>query len=120
MRLSRKKAIELCIELWTWLAETGAKHKSQWPEWSKYLKYNIPRNSGTYHECWLCEYAYQVKRRKPESINDKCEYCLYNKKYGLCCAIGEFHYFKEWDNAKQSRTRKKYAKLFLGQIKKCK
>ena len=50
MKLTEKKAIELSIELWTWLAETG-ENKNEWPEWK--------RHGGQYEECendcFLCK-----------------------------------------------------------------
>jgi hypothetical protein len=111
MRLTRKKAIELCIELWTWLAETG-KAKEDWPEWKKYGEIR--------HRCWFCEYTVyreSVNKNKEGSICGK--YCPL-KVYGGC--IGGIDgkdgtFYNGWDDAIFPRTRKKYAKLFLKQIK---
>jgi len=95
MKLSRKKAIELCIELWEWLAKTG-KRKENWPEWKKY--------GDILNDCWFCVYVIQHKKG--------CNYCP------LHCFEGCFGtYYGKWDIAKTPRTRKKYAKLFLKQIK---
>ena len=101
MRLTRKKAIELCIELWTWLAGTG-EEKRKWPGWEE--------NDRADNECWFCEYDRQqgIKHRKYTN----CFYCPL-KSIGEEC--GDSFYVK-WENAKTSRTRKKYAKLFLNQI----
>ena len=54
MRLTRKKAIELCIELWAWLAKTG-KRKWAWPEWEKYEEIE--------NDCWFCEYDKKMRIR---------------------------------------------------------
>jgi hypothetical protein len=99
MKLSKKKAIELCIALWTWLAETG-KQKRDWPEWEKY-------EMVTVSNCWFCEYDYY--------FGDACMKCPLRPKYKGC---GDT-YFVQWNQAKTPRTRKKYAKLFLDEIKKC-
>jgi len=110
MRLTRKKAIELCIELWTWLAKTGKK-KEKWPEWEKY---DVIKN-----DCWFCEHLiYQQKRNEeyPTKILPCIKYCIYYKKYGKCQDNGKT-IFDEWDEARTPEERKKYAKLFLGQIK---
>ncbi len=112
MKLTRKKAIELCIELWTWLAKTG-KEKEDWPEWVKYQTYNIPSDDGTLYECWFCEYGYQ---RAGTSSESKCNRCPYFIKFGHCYR----NVYNEWHDAKTLRTRKKYAKLFLEQIRKLK
>ena len=112
MRLSRKKAIKLCIELWTWLAKTGKK-KVEWPEWEKYKAYNKPIDSHTTYDCWFCEYGYQRN-----TMSDRCKSCPYNRKYGHC--FNPESYYDLWEEAKTPLIRKKYAKLFLEQIKKCK
>jgi len=107
MRLSKKKAIELCIVLWTWLAKTGKK-KWEWPGWNKYGDIN--------NYCWFCEYTAQKNYGCV-----RCDICIYHKKYGHHCNRESLKtYYSSWANAKTPRTRKKYAKLFLEQIKQCK
>ena len=103
MRLSRKKAIELCIELWTWLAETGKK-KGDWPEWEKYGHINF--------NCWFCEYDLQ-RRGKNKDYQMLCRSCPLGGGFNKCLAT----YYDNWGDAKTPRARKKYAKLFLKQIK---
>jgi len=95
MRLSRKKAIELCIELWTWLAKTG-KTKSEWPRWKEFGDID--------NDCWFCEYT----------TNTSCSHCPLVKILGIDCAAS---FYSNWEKARFPRTRKKYAKLFLEQIK---
>ncbi len=96
MRLSRKKAFELCIMVWTWCARTG-KEKDDWPKWEKYKKYNKPSGSATLYECWFCEYGYQ---RRGESHSEKCKSCPYYKDYGFCfdTNIGP-SYYKLWEDS---------------------
>ena len=97
MRLTRKKAIELCIEAWTILAKTGC------------TKEELPgKHQGINCDCWFCEYDHQ------KSPNIKCVKCLFPGDDSLRCL--EIKAFTKWDDAKQTRTRKKYAKLFLKQI----
>jgi hypothetical protein len=105
MKLTRKKAIELCIELWTWLAKTGKK-KEDWPKWVEY--------DYTYNDCWFCEYGSQ----QVEKYNGcTCQYCPLIKKLDMLCGKS---YYGKWSCTKAPKTRKKYAKLFLAQIKQCK
>ncbi len=104
MKLTRKKAIELCIELWTWLAKTG-KEKDEWPEWGKY--------GQTEFYCWFCEYDVQRRDRNKKEVMC-CSCCPIG--YGLNGCIKHTHYI-DWATAKTPRSRKKYAKLFLAQIK---
>ena len=113
MKLTRKKAIELCILLWEWLAETG-KEKEDWPKWAKYKNYVLPIGSRVSQLCWFCEYSEQ-KKKAGKAI---CDSCPYYETYGACFDPDEVEgYYKKWEDAKTPRTRKKYAKLFLGQLK---
>ena len=116
MRLSRKKAIELCIELWEWLAKTGAESKSDWPGWQKYGYVTC--------NCWFCEYQeQQYEKYKPDNKENKegfCRYCPLTKIKVDCMPSNNGSLYLKWKSAKTPRTRKKYAKLFLGQIMKCK
>ena len=112
MKLTRKKAIALCIELWTWLAKTG-QLKKDWPEWGKYdpIRYN----------CWFCEYD---DRRlianghsgytDTEMGGHRCEKCPFQEGFNGCY---DKTIYRKWEDAATSEDRKKYAKLFLGQIK---
>ena len=104
MKLTRKKAIELCIELWKWCARTG-KDKDEWPKWEKYGEITC--------DCWFCEYDEQQKRRY--GVKKECTFCPLVKKLGLHCGKT---FFEKWAGANPlPRTNKKYAKLFLNQIK---
>lgn len=108
MRLTRKKAIALCIELWEWLAETG-KRKDDWPGWKKY--------GYVYLLCFFCEYG-QQRRQKNKSQKSLCIVCpLYQLKPPKGCYSSAY---KKWADAITPRSRKKYAKLFLAQIKEIK
>ena len=107
MRLTRKKAIELCIEAWTIHAKTGCT-KSKLPK--KHLQ---PLNT-----CWFCEYhSQQIDRNDERGEVGKCKYCPLYQKYKCLC--GATMYGK-WRDAKTPKIRKKYAKLFLAQIKELK
>jgi len=91
--LTEKKAIELSVELWEWLTETG-KDKSSWPGWNQYY---------AMHFCFLCEYT----------SDDSCYACPYCRKFGHC----NYGYYDKWGYALTVKTRKKYAGLFLEQLK---
>ena len=103
MKLTEKRAVELSIELWTWLAKTG-KRKDKWPEWEKYGKIDA--------SCFLCEYN---GRKCGEDGQRICERCPYSKEYNRC--LDEDSPFMTWSFAPTKKTRKKYASLFLEQLK---
>ena len=112
MKLTRKKSIELTIELWEWLAKTG-KRKEDWPKWDEYEAYNYPEGSDTCACCWLCEYDLQHGL----FTDGDCIHCPYYKKYGLCFDEKKPTLYNKWENAETARTRKKYAALFLERVR---
>ena len=112
MRLTRKKAIELCIELWTKLAKTGSKYKSRAIRWTDYIT-RKEANESEY--CWLCIYNNR-KARKPQSTSECSFACPYYQVYDFYARRTDTPYNK-WYSANTRSDRKKYAKLFLEQIK---
>ncbi len=113
MRLTHKKAIELCIALWTWLAKTG-KYKQDWPGWLKYYKTLKRAEACVWGYCWFCEYDERQKKKNDEALG--CSYCPFTEKFGIEGCTDKQSYFVKWQNARFPRTRKKYAGLFLKQI----
>ena len=107
MRLTKKKAIEISIELWTYLAETG-EQKFEWLEWERYGEMQC--------DCAFCEYD---KRHS----ND-CEHCPYYEVFGSCESNPWEReaptIFDNWNSAKTPKARKKYATLFLEQLRRLK
>ncbi len=104
MKLTREQAIDLSIELWEWLAETGG-FKHQWSGWEKY--------GDSDPGCFLCDYQEQK-----DSSDRGCGDCPYFQKFGRC--LKDKSPYDKWDNASTPQTRKKYAKLFLEQLKELK
>ena len=104
-RLTRKKAIQICKELWTWLAETG-KDKTEWPEWEKH--------SRMHSNCPLCEYV-----RREDNYRFGGSYCFtgcpYCEKFGRPCTRNNSPYTK-WKRADSANERKETAKAFLAQL----
>lgn len=101
MRLTKKKAIEISIELWTYLAETG-NDKWEWPGWEEYGEMD--------NDCALCEYT--TRKR------DDCDSCSYYEKFGYCNL--EDMPYRMWTWAESMRERKKYATQFLNQLREVK
>ena len=71
MKLTRKKAISISIELWTWLAETGSEYKHEWPGWKKY--------GAMVLACPFCEYSRQRNKLAlyDAGLNTYCPSCPY-------------------------------------------
>ncbi len=95
--MDKKKAIEICKELWTFLAETGLK-KERWEGWEKYGE----MESG----CPLCEYCNQ--------LDIDCDECPYELEFGAC--TDDDSPYSQWCDATTKPKRKKYAKEFLAQL----
>ena len=104
MRLTRKKAKEFCIRMWTRFARTG-ETKADYKYTKEELKYCLSDRPN--NDCWFCEYDTQHKK--------VCRSCPLGGGPNRC--LDEDMYYEQWEDAKSPRTRKKYAKLFLEQIK---
>ena len=84
MILTARQALEICIELWTWLRDNPDKEKYEWPSWEKY--------GAMVSECPLCEYIGIREcskccpiywRRKP-NLSNHCT--RYDSPYDKWCA----------------------------------
>ena len=108
MRLTRKKAIELTAKQWDRLAKTGSKNKAKAMKWEGIIS-EVEATDCNY--CWLCLY----NNRKQNKSNDNCDCseCPYCEKHTLCMCSS----YVDWLNAPTKEDRKKYAKIFLEQIK---
>ncbi len=103
MRLTKKKALDISIELWEWMTEDGNENKSDWPEWKKY--------GEMVHDCPLCAYVGKKGR-----WTHRCKKCpLKWGRFG--CQYNRVSQYNNWLRANNPTDRKKYAGLFLEQLK---
>ncbi len=107
MKLTKKKAIELSIELWSWLAETGADSKRDWDGWEKY--------GEMLNDCALCKYREEHSKAYPPS----CRVCSYYQKFGCCYGKSgkPSTIYDHWEDAETTEQHKEYASKFLEQLK---
>jgi hypothetical protein len=114
MELTRRRAIELSIELWTWLAKTG-KEKREWPGWIE--------NGGIHPKvalrCFLCEYSgvtgFHSCLDGTSPGEDRCiERCPYGSNYGFCAE--DERVYSSWEDAESIEEKKEFAQLFLEQL----
>lgn len=118
MELTKEKAIDISIELWTWLAETGEAKKSAWPGWGKYNK--------IINNCPLCEYSVQSWERGHRMDSDMdgehCrEFCPLRGKsktdfVGYMCEAEGTNY-RKWCKVGIGLNKKRYASKFLEELK---
>lgn len=110
MRLTKKKAIEITIELWTWLALTGHTYKGAWNGWDKY--------GAMLYDCPLCEWARNGNDEKG------CGTCPYYEEFGRCVPVffgrRRDTPFSHWQEASTPEDRKKDALLFLEHLRRLK
>lgn len=100
MRLTRKRAIDISIRLWTWMAEDGTREKGNWPGWK--------RIGPLDNECALCEYAFNA------DIKGRCTACPYREHfYG--CGSGPYALWCEAMDRNEDAS--EHAKTFLAQLK---
>ena len=105
MKLTKKRAMKICIELWSWLAETGG-HKEDWPKWEEYGEMRL--------DCPLCEY----NKRNPIARRVDCNCPLAQPPFNGC--FDPPSKFINWYNASGKEKRQKAAKAFLKQLKQVK
>ncbi|KKN57573.1 hypothetical protein LCGC14_0561190 [marine sediment metagenome] len=81
MRLTKKKALEIAIELWEWIVDNPGKEKREWPEWKKY--------GNMVFYCPFCQYGMSA-------YHENCN-CPLSKEYGDCddSAYGSWDYDDE-------------------------
>lgn len=89
MKITRREALEIHVELWDWLAETGCEDKLLWPGWGTY---GDMRNS-----CPCCEYS-----------QGNCKICPMKDFWETCLLIESDFYL--WNKADSKEERKKYAR----------
>ena len=99
MKLTKKLMWKVVIELWEWMTETGSDCKGDWPGWEKY--------GNMKSRCPFCEYGFRHRKRR----QSPCEFCPIDD------CVNDFA-FGDWaDGAYTKPARKKYAGLFLAQLK---
>ena len=116
MKLTKRKALEISKELWTWLAETGEEFKQDWPGWKKYGK--------MIHYCPCCEYVGQ--QGKYSIDRTLCEGCPLIELWPDDCELDhgdDYAYnfdddddktaWENWNYADSAEDRNKYAALIV-------
>lgn len=72
--LSKRLALKICYELWTWLAQNPGEYKYDWPGWEKYVKYTQGDNFK--QDCPCCEWIWQQKGLSADNcFSEGAEYC---------------------------------------------
>ena len=101
MELTKRQALEICRDLWDWLAENPTKHKWDWPRWSDY------EHMKSYCPC--CEYV-----RQQDSICEQCS--LINYWPDGCLAINSP--YRRWESARSDSRRSMFAKRIANYARK--
>ena len=101
MKLTRKKAIAISVELWEWLAESGG-YKQKWPKWKEYGR--------MFNDCPLCEYVIQEMGNHYSCA----EVCPLNMAESEGCTRTSYG---EWRLAAITEDRKRYATEFLAVLR---
>ena len=99
MKLTKRKALEICRDLWRWLAKTGTVNKSKWPGWKEH--------GIMAHNCPCCEYSMDRGHLTGLCI----ETCII-KWPGKGCRNSESPYLG-WENEGRIDERKKLAKKIV-------
>ena len=105
MKLTKRKALEVTREEWTWLAETGGPRKKDWPGWAVYRKME--------HNCPCCEYD----KRANAEFGKLCSRCplyprLKDLSYAYMCEFPGEPY-KRWSEETSIEGRKDWAQRMV-------
>ena len=89
--ITKIKALDACVKIWSGLAKTGAARKQRWAI-KKYPK----------HGCPCCSYADDYKLL--------CQECILIGLWPNMCRSDDSPY-KQWEMSANSKLRKKYANI---------
>lgn len=95
MKLTRKKALQLCKEHWLWLAENPDKEKIHWPKFQKY--------SYMSGNCFCCEYS--TTHRRPYCGKK----CILSNLWPMGCDKDATSPYVLWTKTENLETRKRMA-----------
>lgn len=102
MRLTKKKAIEISVELWEYMAKSGSDNKRSWEGWETY---------GPMEACCpFCEYDCRNETYADDKI---CVHCPLSLGESGCYQTP----YLQWCEAYDKASRKKYAAKFLEVLK---
>ena len=73
MKLTKRRALEICRDLWKWLASHPGRSKDEWPGWGKYGEMES--------NCPCCEFNNQHQHKYCDDGN-----CLIEWPDGSCCS----------------------------------
>lgn len=103
-KLTLKRSLELCKELWTWLRDNPDKiGKRDWPKWYKYKEVE--------QLCFACEFdllEYVKNQKVGNAHTTTCAYCPLKGLWGNNCTKESSPYYK-WCKAETGKARRKYA-----------
>jgi hypothetical protein len=94
MALTKRRALEICCDLWAWLAKNPNEEKENWPEW-EFNEGSVPE---MVNYCPCCEYVCQFFKITEQELSGA--HCP------KCPLAGKWH-APEMDN-KLARTNEKY------------
>lgn len=101
MKLTKKRALKLTIELWQWLYDNPKSEKRYWLGWRK--------NKGRYTavgDCFACEYAFRSLKKVG------CDKCPLLQLWPDGCMENTSPYI-QWTKTRDIELRKKYAKSII-------
>lgn len=106
-RLTKRKALKICYDLWIWLAKNPLETKKNWPGWKQYGKmknicpcceYDRIYGAGHCRKCPLADLWPLDPENGPNCTNEKSVYM-------------------KWSNALTSKSSEKYAFIIANAAK---
>ncbi len=103
-RLTKRRALEIGLRLWNWLARDSSRSKKDWPGWKQVGEMDA--------DCPCCEYMWQHKQH--------CGNCLVRWPHGLLCTE-KGSPFRQWYQCRKDKRKtaaQKVAQLHRDALKK--
>jgi len=98
MRLTKVMALQLCEDLWGWLAVNPEKGKKDWPEW-EWNGGSIPKMT---YDCPCCEYGAAGRTKKEVEgtgiMRNECKRCPLTGFWPTGRCLDECSPFLIWDS----------------------
>ena len=99
-RLSLKRSLELCKELWSWLRDNPNEGKLNWPKWGKY--------TNVENHCFACEFDFLQNKKNDYANFVTCHFCPLKGLWDDDCTKSGSPYM-EWCDTNEVKIKQKNA-----------
>jgi len=118
-RLTELRALLICLDLWKWLAETGSRHKEDWPGWVEvWAQYGGGAEGDCFrYDCPCCEYVMREENLEGMDAGDpECSTTCPMRDWFNGRCTSETQVFVQWFNEESTLRRSELAREMVKMI----